>query len=164
MHANLVREVLIFLGTDNMMARAKKISFICHSFGGIICRAALAHEEFKPLLPKLHTLITLPTSTHHPAPPFPSARLIQKVCSYFLRSTFYVLLSTYLLRSTFYVLRSTFYFLLLPPSSSPLDSTLYSIGVETYLLLLLLLTVNGKWAVWSRPLVKAVGQGRLATE
>ena len=78
-----------------------------------------------------------------------------------------VLLSTFYLLATFYFLRSTFYFLL---STSPsfllplLDSTLYSIGVETYLLLLLLLTGNGKWAVWSRPLVKAVGQGRLVTE
>eukprot|EP00966_Prymnesium_polylepis_P077838 1803980-Prymnesium_polylepis.1 len=42
-----------------MLARARKISFVCHSFGGIICRAALAHEDFKPLLPKLHTLVTL---------------------------------------------------------------------------------------------------------
>jgi len=57
--ANLVREVLAFLGQDNMLARARKISFVCHSFGGIICRAALAHEDFKPLLPKLHTLVTL---------------------------------------------------------------------------------------------------------
>ena len=78
----------------------------------------------------------------------------QEAVIYFLLSTFYFLLST------FYVLLSTSPSFLLPL----LDSTLYSIGVETYLLLLLLLTVNGKWAVWSRPLVKAVGQGRLVTE
>ena len=51
--------MITYLGTENMLARAKKISFICHSFGGVICRAALAHEYCKPLLPKLHTLVTL---------------------------------------------------------------------------------------------------------
>ncbi|KAL1525926.1 hypothetical protein AB1Y20_020752 [Prymnesium parvum] len=55
---NLVREVLSYMASDNMLERAKKITFVCHSFGSVICRSALSHERCKPLLPKLHTLIT----------------------------------------------------------------------------------------------------------
>ena len=57
--SNLVKEVLAYLRTDNLATRLRKLSFVCHSFGGIICRSALAHDDFKDLLPKLHTLITL---------------------------------------------------------------------------------------------------------
>lgn len=56
---NLVTEVLAFLQAEGLGDRLGRLSFICHSFGGIICRAALAHESFAPLLPRLHTLITL---------------------------------------------------------------------------------------------------------
>ena len=36
-----------------------RVTFIAHSFGAVISRAALRTDELKPLLPKLHTYISL---------------------------------------------------------------------------------------------------------
>lgn len=37
----------------------ERISFIGHSLGNLIIRSAVAHENFKPYLPKLHTYLSL---------------------------------------------------------------------------------------------------------
>jgi len=51
-----------------------KLSFIAHSAGGLIIRAALARPEMQPLLPRLHTLVTL--STPHLGNIFSSSFLV----------------------------------------------------------------------------------------
>ena len=57
--ANLAREVLAFIDQEGISTTLARLSFVGHSFGAVICRAALAHELLKPLWPKLHTYISL---------------------------------------------------------------------------------------------------------
>ena len=57
--ANLAREVLAFIDQEGISSTLARLSFVGHSFGAVICRAALAHELLKPLWPKLHTYISL---------------------------------------------------------------------------------------------------------
>jgi pimeloyl-ACP methyl ester carboxylesterase len=57
--ANLAREVLAFIDQEGIATTLARLSFVGHSFGAVICRAALAHELLKPLWPKLHTYVSL---------------------------------------------------------------------------------------------------------
>jgi hypothetical protein len=54
---NLLQELLRFV--DRMPRLPRKISMITHSLGGLIVRTMLEFEKMKPLLSRLHTLITL---------------------------------------------------------------------------------------------------------
>ena len=55
---NLAREVIAFMRTEGIMATTHRVSFICHSFGAVICRAALRTPMLEPILPKLHTYLS----------------------------------------------------------------------------------------------------------
>ncbi|KAI6182133.1 DUF676 domain-containing protein [Aphelenchoides bicaudatus] len=57
MAENLLQELLRFI--DRMPRTPHKISMITHSLGGLIVRTMLEFEKMKPLVPRLHTLITL---------------------------------------------------------------------------------------------------------
>eukprot|EP01132_Coremiostelium_polycephalum_P000952 gene952-1207_t len=51
-------EVYDFL-MENTLSHISRISFICHSLGGIVVRSALTQPKLKAFLPKLHTFISL---------------------------------------------------------------------------------------------------------
>jgi len=52
---NLAREVVSYIRSEQLGDSISRISFICHSFGAVICRSALRESELQPLLPRLHT-------------------------------------------------------------------------------------------------------------
>lgn len=53
----LVAEILGYLEGNNLNPR--RISFVGHSLGTIIIRSALTRPQMRPLLPKLHTFLSL---------------------------------------------------------------------------------------------------------
>lgn len=53
----LVSEILYHIETFGL--NPSKISFVAHSLGTIIVRSALARREMRPLLPRLHTFLSL---------------------------------------------------------------------------------------------------------
>ena len=53
----LVSEIFCYLEGNNLNPR--RISFVGHSLGTIIIRSALARPQMRPLLPKLHTFLSL---------------------------------------------------------------------------------------------------------
>lgn len=53
----LVSEILCYLEGNNL--NPKRISFVGHSLGTIIIRSALTRPQMRPLLPKLHTFLSL---------------------------------------------------------------------------------------------------------
>nr|XP_012230088.1 PREDICTED: protein FAM135A [Linepithema humile] len=53
----LVAEILHHVGSSGM--NPKKVSFIGHSLGTIIIRSALTRPQLRPLLPRLHTFLSL---------------------------------------------------------------------------------------------------------
>ncbi|KAF2360928.1 Protein FAM135 [Trinorchestia longiramus] len=53
----LVSELLCHIDAYNL--NPKRISFVGHSLGNIIIRGAVSHPHMKPLLPKLHTFLSL---------------------------------------------------------------------------------------------------------
>ena len=53
----LVSEIFCYLEGNNL--NPKRISFVGHSLGTIIIRSALARPQMRPLLPKLHTFLSL---------------------------------------------------------------------------------------------------------
>ncbi len=64
--ANLAKEVREYLQSElrvslerNSVSRwLGRVTFICHSFGAIICRSALRQPDLEPLLPKLHAFVS----------------------------------------------------------------------------------------------------------
>jgi len=59
MGENLANEVRAFLRSESLDQSAARVSFVCHSFGSIIARAALRKPQLEALLPRLHTYISL---------------------------------------------------------------------------------------------------------
>ena len=55
---NLAGEIAAFIDAEGISSGLCRVSFFCHSFGAIICRAALRTEALKPLLLKLHTYVS----------------------------------------------------------------------------------------------------------
>ena len=55
---NLAREIDAFIDAEGISGGLSRVSFICHSFGAIICRAALRTKALEPLLPKLHAYVS----------------------------------------------------------------------------------------------------------
>ncbi|KAA0202173.1 hypothetical protein HAZT_HAZT006066 [Hyalella azteca] len=53
----LVSELLCHIDAYNL--NPKRISFVGHSLGNLIIRGAVSHPHMKPLLPKLHTFLSL---------------------------------------------------------------------------------------------------------
>jgi hypothetical protein len=53
----LVAEILFHVSACSL--NPAKISFIGHSLGNIIIRSAITRPQMKPLLPKLHTFLSL---------------------------------------------------------------------------------------------------------
>lgn len=53
----LVSEIFCYLEGNNL--NPKRISFVGHSLGTIIIRSALTRPQMRPLLPKLHTFLSL---------------------------------------------------------------------------------------------------------
>ena len=53
----LVSEIFCYLESNNL--NPKRISFVGHSLGTIIIRSALSRPQMRPLLPKLHTFLSL---------------------------------------------------------------------------------------------------------
>ena len=53
----LVSEILSYLEGNHLNPR--RISFVGHSLGTIIIRSALTRPQMRPLLPKLHTFLSL---------------------------------------------------------------------------------------------------------
>jgi len=53
----LVTEILYHI--DSCALNPARISFVAHSLGTIIVRSALARPQMRPLLPRLHTFLSL---------------------------------------------------------------------------------------------------------
>lgn len=53
----LVAEILYHIESSGLNPR--KVSFIGHSLGTIIIRSALTRPQLRPLLPRLHTFLSL---------------------------------------------------------------------------------------------------------
>lgn len=53
----LVAEILYHI--DSCGLNPARISFVAHSLGTIIVRSALARPQMRPLLPRLHTFLSL---------------------------------------------------------------------------------------------------------
>lgn len=54
---SLVSEILYHIETFNL--NPVRISFVAHSLGTIIARSALSRPQMRPLLPRLHTFLSL---------------------------------------------------------------------------------------------------------
>ncbi|VDP84230.1 unnamed protein product [Echinostoma caproni] len=57
MRDNLVEEIIAFI--DELGEPPARISFIAHSMGCVLVRAAICSPVFEPYLPKLHTFLSL---------------------------------------------------------------------------------------------------------
>ena len=58
MGLRLAHEVSSFVRRKQISARVHRLSFVGHSIGGVIIRAALAHPLLAPFIPKLHAFVT----------------------------------------------------------------------------------------------------------
>lgn len=56
-HCRLVQEILHHIET--LRTEPARISFVGHSLGTIIIRSALSRPQLRPLLPRLHTFLSL---------------------------------------------------------------------------------------------------------
>lgn len=56
-YSRLVAEIIYHVETCGL--NPTRISFVAHSLGTIIVRSALARPQMRPLLPKLHTFLSL---------------------------------------------------------------------------------------------------------
>ena len=63
MAARLVKEIIAFCRTESPIIfvdhSPTRLSFVCHSLGGLIVRKALEDPEMAPLLPKLHMFLSM---------------------------------------------------------------------------------------------------------
>lgn len=55
----LVNEILSHISSFHLPHYPSRISFVGHSLGTIIIRAAIARPQMKHLLPKMHTFLSL---------------------------------------------------------------------------------------------------------
>lgn len=55
----LVNEILSHISSFQLPHYPSRISFVGHSLGTIIIRAAIARPQMKHLLPKMHTFLSL---------------------------------------------------------------------------------------------------------
>ena len=56
--ANLAREIVAFMAGEEIRTSCRRVSFVCHSFGSIICRVAISRPELEPLRPLFHTYLS----------------------------------------------------------------------------------------------------------
>jgi hypothetical protein len=78
----LVSEIFCYLEGNNL--NPKRISFVGHSLGTIIIRSALTRPQMRPLLPKLHTFLSL--SGPHLGTLYNSSGLVNMGMDFFVRS------------------------------------------------------------------------------
>lgn len=57
----VAREIQRYIAENYTVSKVVRLSFIAHSLGGLITRAALTQPELEPYLPYLHTFVTLST-------------------------------------------------------------------------------------------------------
>ena len=101
MAARLVKEVITFCRTEAPIIfldhSPTRLSFICHSLGGLIVRKALEDPEMAPLLPKLHMFLSM-ACPHLGTTPAPSISLLlahNKVPLLLPHTLFYILSFTH---------------------------------------------------------------------
>jgi hypothetical protein len=61
MGERLAQEVCNFVDGELNPGQLRHLSFICHSLGGLICRAALTHEALESYRENLHTYMSMAT-------------------------------------------------------------------------------------------------------